>query len=368
MGQKEQRPLIRSDSRSKSYSGEVAEEANTSSYEQTLGDIRRMRSTRMEKQIGTTSQKARTSRIINGPEGSSARPGSSEGDHPSASKSGFRIIRDKDSSNEPMSSLAFGNMDSIRLDDIPRLVAAEQAKEQRPNATRYAHGGLVHQEPQPRLMQSHQRDNSGGGDLEKLGPDGNRTKKYFSELTPLEYFVVRHVAVVSMAPLLEGYFNQEELLELIEMRKNTFWGKFGKAFNKDKTKGSRKKGVFGVPLEVLVDKDGAESTDGIGPGVLKIPALIQDAVTSMRSKDMSMEGVFRKNGNIRRLKEMAETIDNKGGDAVDLDSETAVQVAALLKKFLRELPDPIMTYKLHKLFVTSQSKFQTLNFGAIYAN
>lgn len=50
----------------------------------------------------------------------------------------------------------------------------------------------------------------------------------------------------------------------------------------------------------------------------------------------------------------AEAIDTKGGDEVDLTKEHPVQVAALLKKFLRELPDPLLTHKLHKLFLTSQ--------------
>ena len=64
--------------RSKSYSGKgSAEENNISSYEQTLGDIRRLRSTRMEKQLGSTTKRARTSQIIGGPQGISARPGSS---------------------------------------------------------------------------------------------------------------------------------------------------------------------------------------------------------------------------------------------------------------------------------------------------
>jgi len=70
--------------------------------------------------------------------------------------------------------------------------------------------------------------------------------------------------------------------------------------------------------------------------------------------DMSVEGVFRKNGNIRRLKELTVLIDN--GDPFDLAQEGAVQVAALLKKFLRELPDPLLTFKLHRLFIASQSK------------
>jgi hypothetical protein len=76
----------------------------------------------------------------------------------------------------------------------------------------------------------------------------------------------------------------------------------------------------------------------------------------MRNMDMSVEGVFRKNGNIRRLKELAEQIDTKGAEALDLTRETAVQVAALLKKFLRELPDPVLTFKLHRLWVMAARK------------
>lgn len=69
---------------------------------------------------------------------------------------------------------------------------------------------------------------------------------------------------------------------------------------------------------------------------------------------MSVEGVFRKNGNIRRLNALAENLDKAEG-SVDLLPEGPVQIAALLKKFLRELPDPLLTFKLHKLFITSQS-------------
>lgn len=74
---------------------------------------------------------------------------------------------------------------------------------------------------------------------------------------------------------------------------------------------------------------------------------------------MSVEGVFRKNGNIRRLKDLAEAID-RGEAQVEMSGEGPVQIAALLKKFLRELPDPLLTFKLHRLFVTSQSKHQLM--------
>lgn len=64
---------------------------------------------------------------------------------------------------------------------------------------------------------------------------------------------------------------------------------------------------------------------------------------------MSIEGIFRKNGNIRRLKELTDALD-RDANTVDLTQENPVQLAALMKKFFRELPDPLMTFKLHKLW------------------
>ena len=69
--------------------------------------------------------------------------------------------------------------------------------------------------------------------------------------------------------------------------------------------------------------------------------------------DMSVEGIFRKNGNIRRLKDLTDAID-RDPSSVDLTQDNAVQLAALLKKFLRELPEPLLTFKLHRLLVASQ--------------
>jgi RhoGAP domain len=265
-------------------------------------------------------------------------------------RTSLQIVHDRDMNGE--NDLTFGAQ-SIALDDIPRLVAAEQAREQRPNAARYARGNLTGSEPKVKLVNGHRRDASGGQELEQFATgDGQpRMKRYFSELSGLEYFIVRHIAVLSMEPLLEGHFNQQELLDLIENKRPTFWDRFGKAFKNEK--GAKKtKGVFGKPLDQVVERDGADSTDGVGPGALRVPAVVEATVSAMRNMDMSVEGVFRKNGNIRRLKELAEEIDAKGSEAVDLTRETPIQVAALLKKFLRELPDPVLTHKLHRLWIT----------------
>lgn len=347
-------PQLTSESRSKSFGDTTNDTPRESSYENTLNDVKRLRSTRMDKHLSSTIRKARTSRLMDGPDGRNGDPGSiGEGRN-----NEFQTIEERDGNGE---SLIFSHQDALTLDDIPRIVAAEQAKEQRPNAYKHSRHEMFRTSiTEPKLLNGHQRSVSNGNPLDPSIPedplahrrDGH--KKYFSELSALEYFIVRHVAVIAMQPMLEGHFTMEELLSLIETRKPTFWNKMGKAFKNDGKKGGKKKGVFGVPLEVIIERDGADSTDGIGPGALRIPAIVDDTVRTMRKMDLSVEGVFRKNGNIKRLNETMATIDRDGCDSIDLSKENVVQIAALLKKYLRELPDPLLTFKLHRLFLASQ--------------
>jgi len=74
----------------------------------------------------------------------------------------------------------------------------------------------------------------------------------------------------------------------------------------------------------------------------------------MRQMDMSVEGIFRRNGNIRKLNDLVHAID-RDPSSVDLSTDNPVQLAALMKKFFRDLPDPLLTFKLHKLFCATQS-------------
>ncbi|OAD77137.1 hypothetical protein PHYBLDRAFT_109402, partial [Phycomyces blakesleeanus NRRL 1555(-)] len=185
---------------------------------------------------------------------------------------------------------------------------------------------------------------------------GTRSRIYLSELSALQYMIIRHVAVVHIEPYVREHFTLGELLNMIELKKASIWGKFFTSF---RTGGGRKaqkckeEGTFGVPIDVLTEKTGVESNLGAGPSPIKIAGFLDDAITAMRQKDMSVEGVFRKNGNIRRLKELTEQLDKHPHD-VDLTSENVIQIAALLKRFLRELPDPLLTFKLHGLFTCAQ--------------
>jgi hypothetical protein len=202
----------------------------------------------MDKHLSSTMKKARTSRIMDGQDGGRNRPGSAGADGSDSRHPGFQIVEERDSNGEARTELMFGHQDALTLDDIPRIVAAEQAKEQRPNAYKHArHDPFRTSVTEPKLVNGHQRTFSSGNALDAPGqgePSSQRrehSNKYFSELSALEYFIVRHVAVIAMQPMLEGHFTMEELLNLIETRKPTFWNKMGKAFKNETKKCGKKK-------------------------------------------------------------------------------------------------------------------------------
>ncbi|BGP32005.1 Rho-type GTPase activating protein Rga1 [Rhodotorula toruloides] len=182
----------------------------------------------------------------------------------------------------------------------------------------------------------------------------NNGPKLLSELSALEYFIVKHVSAVLLSSETSALCDVaplDDLLDIIDARKNTFWGKLFKAGGEKKK--VPKKGVFGIPLEVLVERNGADSMHGAGPGSLRVPSFVDDVISAMKQMDMSIEGIFRKNGNIRRLKDLTEALD-RDASSVNLSDDNPVQLAALLKKFLRDLPDPLMTFKLFHLFIAAQ--------------
>ncbi|KAG6041574.1 hypothetical protein E4U41_003470 [Claviceps citrina] len=342
-------PFLSSDSRSKSYAGTSEQKGKNreSTYENTLNEVRRLRSTRLDRHLSTSVRQARSSRVMD-TDGKGPRPSSAGGDENQHDLQGS-------------TDLMFGQNDAITLDDIPRIVAVEQSREQQEKREHDARRDLFcHAGPDGAMRgPGHQRTQSAGRDADMRSAEAipipmRMSRKFFPELSGLESFNVRHLAVLTMHPLVEQEFSLDELVTFIETRKQpTFWKNLGKAFKNDKSKNVKKKGVFGVPLEVIIERDGADSTDGVGPGTLRIPAVVDDIIASMRKMDLSVEGVFRKNGNIKKQQEMVEKINQEGCDVVNFMEQPVVQLAALLKRYLRDLPDPLMTHKLYRLWISA---------------
>lgn len=93
-----------------------------------------------------------------------------------------------------------------------------------------------------------------------------------------------------------------------------------------------------------------------------VPDFLKDCIIALIDQGITTEGIFRKSGNIRGLKDMCETLDSQPNRQNWVDffqNQSNIQLAAFIKRFLRELPEPLLTWKLHKLFIMS-SKATTL--------
>ncbi|XP_038060896.1 protein FAM13A-like isoform X2 [Patiria miniata] len=106
--------------------------------------------------------------------------------------------------------------------------------------------------------------------------------------------------------------------------------------------------TFGVPLKEL----------SRGPKGVRVPVFIRKICDFIQMHGIGHEGIFRINGSTRVVEKMKAVIDKMG----DVDLEEAgdvMAVASLLKLFLRELPDPVMTETLHHKFINTQLASQS---------
>jgi hypothetical protein len=122
----------------------------------------------------------------------------------------------------------------------------------------------------------------------------NRPRVYLSELSALQYMIMRHVAMVHIEPYVTDFFTHDELLQLIQLKKASIWGKFFTPFKSGvvgkKHHKAKEEGTFGVPLEILTEKTGVESNLGAGASPIKIAAFIDDAITAMRQMGNKRKG------------------------------------------------------------------------------
>ena len=171
---------------------------------------------------------------------------------------------------------------------------------------------------------------------------------YLTDITGLEAVSLRPAAALA----LNQYFSEEILRGISETPKKSVWPKiFRKNSKKQQSKYEKS---FGTPLHVLIQNRGTMSTDGYGMTAVRVPIIVQECISQLKQQDLTVEGIFRKNGNIRRLRELVDEID-KNHFVVDLHDDDPILIAALLKKFLRELPEPLIIPPLYHIFVAVPS-------------
>lgn len=202
---------------------------------------------------------------------------------------------------------------------------------------------------------------------------GQTTHKYaqMTNFTPSQNTILRDAAILGLHPLVSHRFTLDELVSLVKQPSSSPSALWGKLITHIRS--SSPSSTFGASLAMVAQRDhdylvqqrkeqGVTLRDDT-PTLTAcfsenacIPSFIQACIMVILQSDMSVEGVFRKNGNIRQLKTTAEIINQLKTPTVQsmepiLKSQTGVQLAALLKRYLRELPQPLFPFGFHRLFI-----------------
>lgn len=208
--------------------------------------------------------------------------------------------------------------------------------------------------------------------------------------------LIRYLAVVHLHQLLNEQYRLNDLVSLIlsDTPRQSLWrklkGRVTVATSKHQQASFNSPAcnnkIFGVPLMTLVERTRTtrqEQFEGeripsmmaryltpntcvpefvqtciftlLGMGKILIHTCAKKTSPLMHRADMSVEGVFRKNGNIRDLNITRQAVDR--GDPVDFSRYSSpIQLCALLKRYLHDLPEPLLTFKLYDLWITCTRK------------
>lgn len=107
------------------------------------------------------------------------------------------------------------------------------------------------------------------------------------------------------------------------------------------TKKSDERPIFGVPLHIAVERNPCH--DGV-----EIPAIVRECIDYIEEHGLACEGIYQISGVKSKVRQLKSQYNS--GEKVYLYEHEPHIVASLLKHFLRELPEPVLTNELMPKF------------------
>nr|XP_014124824.1 unconventional myosin-IXa isoform X1 [Zonotrichia albicollis] len=95
---------------------------------------------------------------------------------------------------------------------------------------------------------------------------------------------------------------------------------------------------FGVELSRLTSEERA------------VPLLVEKLINYIEMHGLYTEGIYRKSGSTNKIKELRQGLDTDI-DSVNLDDYNIHVIASVFKQWLRDLPNPLMTFELYEEFL-----------------
>ncbi|XP_053593137.1 unconventional myosin-IXa isoform X2 [Microplitis demolitor] len=102
---------------------------------------------------------------------------------------------------------------------------------------------------------------------------------------------------------------------------------------------SNSRKVFGVPLYKLDCGDG------------KVPLVVDRLITTIEMHGLYTEGLYRKSGVSSKVRELKVKMDEDDLQNIDFENYQVHVLAAVLKSFFRDMPEPLLTFEYYDDFL-----------------
>uniref|UniRef100_A0A3Q3JKR7 Myosin IXA n=1 Tax=Monopterus albus TaxID=43700 RepID=A0A3Q3JKR7_MONAL len=93
-----------------------------------------------------------------------------------------------------------------------------------------------------------------------------------------------------------------------------------------------------------------------------VPVVVERLINYIEMHGLYAEGIYRKSGSTNKIKELKQGL-NTDVDSVNLDDYNIHVIASVFKQWLRDLPNPLMTFELYEEFIRAmglQDKKETI--------
>ncbi|KAM0572221.1 hypothetical protein ACHAP9_002846 [Verticillium nonalfalfae] len=136
----------------------------------------------------------------------------------------------------------------------------------------------------------------------------------------------------------------------------SWWKGFKLPSKHQESQDTRSPGIFGVPLRQsityanvaisLIDENGQSYIYGY------VPIVVAKCGVYLKEKATGIEGIFRLSGSEKRIKELKTIFDSpdRYGKGLDWDGYTVHDAANVLRRYLNDLPEPVVPLDLYEKF------------------
>ncbi|CAI5442122.1 unnamed protein product [Caenorhabditis angaria] len=113
----------------------------------------------------------------------------------------------------------------------------------------------------------------------------------------------------------------------------------------------RRTSIFGVPLKGHLENQNRQ-----------IPLILEKSIDQLQRRGLRAKGIYRTCGVKSKIEEICNAFERcKSDDEVDLENENPMNLASVVKLYLRKLPEPLFTYELYDEMVRLGTEFCSKN-------